>query len=64
LQLRKCILSYKYINIFRSMAEMCPGNGQDTEITVILVSSHQKGPSVLINATYHNYMDKHFKNTL
>ena len=46
------------------MAEMCPGNGQDTEITVILVSSHQKGPSVLINATYHNYMDKHFKNTL
>lgn len=42
---------------------MCSANVQDTKITVILGTSHQKGPSVLINTTRHNYMDKHFKNT-
>lgn len=53
-----------YINIFDSISEMCPANVQDTEITVILGTSHQNGPSALINATCHNYVDKHFKNTL
>lgn len=43
---------------------MCPANVQDTEITVIAGTSDQKGPSVLIIAIRHNYMDKRFKNTL
>lgn len=53
-----CILVY-FIS-----SQKRPVNAQKGEATVILGTSHQKCPSVLINTTCQNYMNKHFINTL
>lgn len=53
-----CILVY-FIS-----SQKRPVNAQKGEATVILGTSHQKCPSVLINTTCQNYMNKHFINAL